>query len=81
MRNFVIRLIADGLADRFLMREARLAALIGAFALDDGEGDAVDEAHYIRAARLVAAASLDGELLGDVEHVVRRVSANRHSAG
>ena len=46
---------------------------VGALALNDDEGDAVDEANQIGAAGLAAAAPFDLEFLGDVEDVALRV--------
>ena len=43
---------------------------IGTFALDDHQGDAVDEEHDVGTVGVVRARTGDGKLLSDVKHVV-----------
>ena len=64
-------LVAQVLADGFLVGQAAVFRLqVGAFALDDRQGDAVDEADDVGAAGLVRAFALDGEFFRDVINVV-----------
>ena len=67
--DLVLALVDAELFDAEGHRLFAVVVQVGALALDHGEGDAVDEEHDIGAAGGVAAALLDGELVGDVVDV------------
>jgi len=67
-------LVAQGLADRLGDGLLALQIEVRALALDHDEGDTVDEEGDIGAARAVAAALFDQELIGDVIDIVLGVA-------
>jgi len=73
VRDILRLLVADHLRDAFLDAVLVAGVLVRALALDDDERNAVHKQHDVRAAGLIAAGPLDGELLRDVIDVVLRV--------
>jgi len=74
MRDFIILLVADVLADAYKHRLFACASLfIRALTLDDHERNTVDKEHHIGTACLFTASLLDNEFICDVIDVVFRM--------